>query len=65
VPDALRSKIFRRFFATDEARDGTGLGLAIAGSVAHSHGGRLELEPCDGPGACFVLRLAIASRHAA
>jgi two-component system sensor histidine kinase ChvG len=57
VPEALRAKIFERFFTTDAERNGTGLGLAIVSSVAEAHGGRVELESVPGRGAAFTLVL--------
>lgn len=58
VPEALRRKIFERFFTTDADKNGTGLGLAIVTSVAEAHGGRVELEPTRGGGATFTLVLS-------
>jgi signal transduction histidine kinase len=59
-----RPHVFERFYRADAARDrqsgGTGLGLAIAASVAHAHGGAIDLV--DGtPGARFVVRLPVFS----
>jgi two-component system heavy metal sensor histidine kinase CusS len=60
VPAAEREQIFEAFYrgARERARDqGTGLGLTIARELARAHGGDLSLEPGDGAGACFTLRL--------
>ena len=38
-------------------RSATGLGLAIALSIAHAHGGRIDLESAPGQGARFTVRL--------
>lgn len=57
VPEALRARVFERFFTTDTERNGTGLGLSIARSVAESHGGRCFLDESWTPGARFVLAL--------
>lgn len=43
-------------FHTSKA-DGIGLGLAVSRSLAEAHGGTLELDEKDGPGATFVLSL--------
>jgi two-component system sensor histidine kinase ChvG len=55
VPEALRRKIFERFFTTDADRNGTGLGLAIVRSVAEAHAGRVELDTREDGGAVFTL----------
>ena len=57
VPDALKGKIFARFFTTDADRHGTGLGLAIVESVAEAHGGKVELDSKEGEGATFTMIL--------
>lgn len=51
IPEAMKDKIFERFYRLDAARSraertatsGAGLGLAIARRIAEVHGGRLEL----------------------
>ncbi len=57
VPEALRRRVFDRFFTTEADREGTGLGLAIVSSVANAHGGSVELEATAGGGATFTLQL--------
>jgi two-component system, OmpR family, sensor kinase len=55
------SRVFERFYRTDDARTrargGTGLGLAIAASLAAAHGGELTVDTRPGCGAAFHLRL--------
>jgi two-component system OmpR family sensor kinase len=55
------SRVFERFYRTDDARTrargGTGLGLAIAASLAAAHGGELTVDTRPGRGAAFHLRL--------
>src|SRR5580700_2062462 len=55
------SRVFERFYRTDDARTrasgGTGLGLAIAASLAAAHGGKLTVDTQPGRGAAFCLRL--------
>ena len=38
---------------------GTGLGLAICHSIVSSHGGRMWVEPKDGPGTTLIVALPI------
>jgi signal transduction histidine kinase len=40
---------------------GVGLGLALSRRLAREMKGELSLEPVDGPGACFVLTLPLAT----
>ena len=51
--------VFDRFWRAPAARSmpGSGLGLAIVRDVAESHGGTVTLDPPDGTGATFRLRL--------
>lgn len=65
VPDELRARVFQAFFTTKGSSSGTGLGLALSVSIARDHGGDLILEPDDGTGASFVMRLPLPARSAA
>jgi two-component system, OmpR family, sensor kinase len=58
VPEPLRERVFERFVRGRGERAGSsGLGLAIVRAVAESHGGSVTLEPAQGGGARFVVRL--------
>ncbi len=48
IPEALRSRIFERFFTTAREAGGTGLGLALVQLVAEAHGGAVEVESQPG-----------------
>jgi signal transduction histidine kinase len=65
IPPELREKVFERFFRGAGDRSGSsGLGLAIVRAVAESHHGSVTLvEPLDGRGARFVVRLPASRRH--
>ncbi|HLH30608.1 MAG TPA: ATP-binding protein, partial [Terriglobia bacterium] len=61
IPHELQSRVFDRFYRVDRARSrengGTGLGLAIAKWAVEVNGGQLTLEPSNGTGSCFRIRL--------
>lgn len=63
VPEALRDKVFERFYRTDASRNsshgGSGLGLAIVSAIAQAHDGSVHVERTDGGGATFVLSLPL------
>jgi two-component system, OmpR family, sensor kinase len=63
VPEELRERVFERFVRGEGDRGGSsGLGLSIVRAVAEAHGGSVTLHPvADGPGACFSVRLPVAS----
>ncbi len=60
IPPDLLPKIYEMHFTTKSG--GTGVGLYVARSVVESYGGRLDVEPRDGQGTTFRMRLP---RHAA
>ena len=68
IPEEHGERIFERFFshrptdAGDPASPAhTGLGLPIARAVIESEGGRLRVRNRPGGGACFELRLPLAT----
>jgi two-component system OmpR family sensor kinase len=61
IPDAVKERVFERFFRSDSSRardtGGSGLGLAIAKAIVDSHSGRIWVEDTSGGGATFVVEL--------
>jgi two-component system OmpR family sensor kinase len=61
IPEALRQKVFERFYRVDNSRNsetgGSGLGLAIASSIVHRHGGDIKAVETEGGGATFRMHL--------
>lgn len=57
VPVELRERIFYPFFTTK--REGTGVGLASVHKTVVAHGGHIEVEGKEGPGAVFRLQLPL------
>jgi two-component system sensor histidine kinase HydH len=55
VSAADRQHLFEPFFTTRPG--GTGLGLALCREIVLGHGGRIDLEPGQGPGATFRVLL--------
>ncbi len=56
VREYQKDKIMKPFFTTKGVGKGTGLGLSISQSIAHAHGGVLELNESS-PHTRFVLVL--------
>lgn len=56
IPEALRGKVFDRFFRVDSGRGvpGSGLGLTLAAAIARLHGAEIVLEPRD-PGLAAII----------
>ena len=67
VPDALRERLFERFFQADDSdrrqRGGAGIGLALARELVALHGGDVSVHNEPGAGACFTVTLPLGSAH--
>ena len=61
IPKQLRSKVFERFYRSDNSRNrdtgGSGLGLAIAKGIVEAHEGKIVAEETQGGGATFKITL--------
>jgi heavy metal sensor kinase len=64
VSEEDRSKIFERFFRSDQARTqgGAGLGLSLAQAIARVHGGRIEVRSEQHQGSTFTVTLPLMPR---
>ena len=66
IPDEARSRVFERFYRTDEARStdegGSGLGLAIARWIVELHGGTIRADAVDPHGCRTVVELPALTR---
>lgn len=58
-------KVFEPFFTTKPGGEGTGLGLAISNEIVHEHGGNVWVENYSEGGACFHVRIPLATQRAA
>jgi heavy metal sensor kinase len=63
IPEEEQSRIFARFYRSQEAlsmaEGGYGLGLCIARSIVETHGGKIEIESAPGRGSKFTLLLPL------
>jgi signal transduction histidine kinase len=67
IPPEELAHIFDRFYRVDRARTrrqgGTGLGLSLVQSIAHAHGGRVEVDSRVNVGTTFTVYLPIGQRR--
>ena len=60
IDDAIRSRIFSRFWRRGHA-GGSGLGLYMVKGIVEAHHGRVEVDEAPGGGACFRVLLPAGS----
>ncbi|TAN44257.1 MAG: response regulator [Nitrospirae bacterium] len=65
VPDAIKERIFDKFFSTccGASSPGRGLGLAFCFMAVNGHGGIIRVEDAPGGGAKFVFTLPCSSQE--
>ena len=67
IPVEHISKIFERFYQTDNGSSsftlGTGIGLALAKGIMNMHHGKIDVESSVGKGTKFTLFLPLGNRH--
>jgi signal transduction histidine kinase len=61
ISEDIQYRIWEPFFSTKPEGRGTGLGLSICLGLVSDHGGLIELENLGGEGACFTVRLPLAT----
>jgi signal transduction histidine kinase len=61
IPEALRQRVFERFWRGDASTDGAGLGLAIVEKTVKAMHGTISITDAPGGGAQFAIRLPRAS----
>ena len=57
IPPDVASRLFDPFYTTKQK--GTGLGLAISQQIVEEHGGTIEVDVAETPGATFIVTLLV------
>jgi signal transduction histidine kinase len=63
IPEKDISRIFNKYFRSDNVSGfkGTGLGLAISRAIIEAHGGVIEVESIEDMGSMFIVKIPILS----
>ncbi|MBI5077794.1 MAG: PAS domain-containing protein [Candidatus Yonathbacteria bacterium] len=68
IPEAVRSRIFSKFFRAENARaqvpDGSGLGLSLVKDLVESWGGKVWFETSEGNGTTFFFTVPLSTQLA-
>ena len=62
IPKENVSKIFEPFFTTKKEGKGVGLGLSVAYGIVRDHGGTIYVEPEEGKGNRFTVKLPLEQK---
>ena len=63
IPKENVSKIFEPFFTTKKEGKGVGLGLSVAYGIVRDHGGTIYVEPEEGKGNSFTVKLPLKQTY--
>lgn len=61
MSDAVKARLFDRYFTTKTDGKGTGLGMGISKAIIEEHGGRIEVASEEGVGTTVLMWLPLAS----
>lgn len=64
MTEAVRKRLFERFFTTKAPGRGTGVGLSSVHAIVQEHGGTIDVESSPGNGTTFIIRLPLVEQQA-
>jgi signal transduction histidine kinase len=59
MDEAVRGRLFEKFFTTKESDSGTGLGMTVVEEVIRAHQAELQVHSEPGAGTCFQIWLLL------
>lgn len=59
MDEAVRGRLFEKFFTTKESGSGTGLGMTVVEEVIRAHQAELQVRSEPGAGTCFQIWLPL------